>query len=219
MNIFSDNSVLGRFLLIVFDIVLLHFLWILCSLPLFTIGASTTALYYSCMKRIRTGEGYVSKNFFHAFKDNFKQATCIWLLLLAVAFVLILDLRIGMNIEGILGTVILVSNAVLLIPFLLTVLYIFPVQAKFENRIIDNLKNALFMSIQNFHYSLLIVAILASFIILGTGFQSAMGLMLFCGVGLYGYLSSCIYISVFRKYLPDETKEDAEKSGIEQILR
>lgn len=177
MNFLSDNSVLGRFMMLVFDIVLLHFLWILCSLPLFTVGASTTALYYSCMKRIRTGEGYVWRNFFHAFKDNFRQATCIWLLLLAVAFVLILDLRIGMNTDGILGTFILISNSVLLI-----------------------------------------LAILASFVILGIGFTSAMWLMLFCGVGLYGYLSSCIYISVFRKYLPDETEEDAEKSGIEQFL-
>ncbi len=61
---------------------------------------------------------------------------------------------------------------------------------------------------------LLILVILASFVI---GFTPGMGPMLICGVGLYGYISSCIYISVFRKYLPDETKEDAEKAGIDQF--
>ena len=67
MNLFSYNSPLSRFLYFVADIVTLHILWIIYSLPIITIGASTTALYYSCMKRIRTGEGYVSQTFANPF--------------------------------------------------------------------------------------------------------------------------------------------------------
>lgn len=85
MNLFSYDSAFSRFLYFVADVVTLHILWILYSLPLITIGASTTALYYSCMKRIRTGEGYVSQNFRKAFRQNFRQSTILWLGLAAVS--------------------------------------------------------------------------------------------------------------------------------------
>ena len=125
MNIFAFNSWLSRFLYLVAGIVLLHILWIICSLPIVTIGASTTALYSSCMKRIRRDEGYITGNFFRAFKSNFRQSTLIWLLLLAVGGILYMDLWIGLSVEGVLGKIMLVSCSMLLIPFFCTVLYIF----------------------------------------------------------------------------------------------
>lgn len=216
MNIFSFNSWLSRFLYLVADIVLLHILWIICSLPIVTIGASTTALYSSCMKRIRRDEGYITGNFFGAFKSNFRQSTLIWLLLLAVGGILYMDLWIGLSVEGVLGKIMLVSCSMLLIPFFCTVLYIFPVQAKFENRILDNLKNAFLMSLSNFQWTLFLVFILATFVLLTLVFPPFMGLMLIAGAGIFGYLTSCVFVYVFRKYLPDELQEDAMASRIDQ---
>ncbi len=216
MNIFSFNSWLSRFLYLVADIVLLHILWIICSLPIVTIGASTTALYSSCMKRIRRDEGYITGNFFSAFKSNFRQSTLIWLLLLAVGGILYMDLWIGLSVEGVLGKIMLVSCSMLLIPFFCTVLYIFPVQAKFENRILDNLKNAFLMSLSNFQWTLFLVFILASFVLLTLVFPPFMGLMLIAGVGIFGYLTSCVFVYVFRKYLPDELQEDAMASRMDR---
>lgn len=217
MNIFSYDSILSRFLYLVADIVTLHFLWLLCSLPVFTIGASTTALYYSAMKRIRTDEGYVSKNFFKAFKANFRQSTIIWLIMAAIGIILYVDLRIGMAAPGLLGRIMLISCSVLLIPFFLILLYIFPVQAKFDNPIRDNFKNAILMSLHNIHYSLLMAAIIAIFVFLGLFYQPFIGVMLVCGAGLLGYLLSNIFVQIFRKYLPDELKHDAAISGMDRI--
>ncbi len=216
MNIFSFNSWLSRFLYLVADIVLLHILWIICSLPIVTIGASTTALYSSCMKRIRRDEGYITGNFFGAFKSNFRQSTLIWLLLLAVGGILYMDLWIGLSVEGVLGKIMLVSCSMLLIPFFCTVLYIFPVQAKFENRILDNLKNAFLMSLSNFQWTLFLAFILATFVLLTLVFPPFMGLMLIAGTGIFGYLTSCVFVYVFRKYLPDELQEDAMASRMDQ---
>ncbi len=53
-------------------IAMLNFMWLICSLPVFTMGASTTALIYACMKLHRR-EGYIWSNFFTSFKENFKQ--------------------------------------------------------------------------------------------------------------------------------------------------
>ncbi len=217
MNIFSYDSILSRFLYLVADIVVLHVLWLLCSIPLVTIGASTTALYYSAMRRIRTNEGYVTGNFFKAFKSNFRQSTIMWIIMVLVGLVLFTDLRIGMAVSGPMGKLMLISCSVLLIPFILILLYIFPVQAKFDNTIRDNFKNAFLMSIQNFHLSLLLIIIIGSFVFLGLFYQPFMGLMLVCGAGLLGYLASNIFVHIFRKYLPDELKHDAEISGMDRI--
>lgn len=93
MNLFSYDSPLSRFLYFIADIVTLHILWVIHSLPVITVGASTTALYYSCMKRIRTGEGYVTKNFRKSFKENFKQSTIIWLILVITGLLFSIDIR------------------------------------------------------------------------------------------------------------------------------
>ena len=70
MNFLSSDSLLGRFFNLVFDLVIMHLIWIICSLPIFTIGASTTALYYAFMKRTRRDEGYIWKNFFLFFHTS-----------------------------------------------------------------------------------------------------------------------------------------------------
>lgn len=216
MNIFSFDSWLSRFLYFVADVMLLHILWIIFSLPIVTIGASTTAVYYSGMKRIRRDEGHVSTNFMKAFKSNFKQSTIIWLLILLVGAILFTDLRIGMAVSGVLGKAIIICCSIFLIPFFCTALYIFPVQAKFENRIIDNLKNAFLMSFSNFAYTLLLIFINATFILLTLTSAPFIGLMIICGLGVYVYITSCIFITIFRKYLPDELKEDLEATKIDQ---
>ena len=73
------------------DMIWAGLLWLLCSLPLFTLGASTTARYYTIVKSVRHDRSRVSRCFFSAFRSNFRQATLLWLLLVAElgAFVLI----------------------------------------------------------------------------------------------------------------------------------
>lgn len=77
MNFLSSDSWLERFFNLVFNLVVMHFIWQVCSLPIFTIGASTTALYDTFMKRTRRDEGYIWKNYFSSFKSNFKKAATI----------------------------------------------------------------------------------------------------------------------------------------------
>lgn len=213
MNLFSHDSLFARFLYMVADIITLHILWLVCSLPLITIGASTTALYYSCMKRIRTGEGYLSRNFFYSFRSNFRQATLIWLSLLATGFLLFTDFRIGMATTSKMGSFMLISCSILLIPYLFICMYIFPIQAKFENRIFDNLKNALLMSFRHFPSTLLLLSINVTFVLLLFSFVPFIGLTLCCGAGLLGYLTSNIFIYIFRKYIPQELEEDLDAAG------
>ncbi|HAX53555.1 MAG TPA: hypothetical protein DIW07_01855, partial [Lachnospiraceae bacterium] len=88
----TDNVVM-RALSRVCDFILLNILWMICSIPLFTIGASTTALYTVMLKIVKNEEGYIVKGFFRAFKDNFKKGTIIWLIMSGIGIVLGFDVR------------------------------------------------------------------------------------------------------------------------------
>lgn len=67
------------------QLIALNLLWIVCSLPVITAGASTTALYYCTLKLHKDGDIRVFHDFFKSFKQNFKQSTLIWILMAAVA--------------------------------------------------------------------------------------------------------------------------------------
>ena len=75
---------LGRFC----DIFGLSICWLICSLPLFTIGASTTALYDAVFHGIRKSEPGDYARFFKTFRHSFRTATLVTLffLLFAVLF-------------------------------------------------------------------------------------------------------------------------------------
>ena len=88
-------TVMGR----VADLIMLNVVFLICCLPIVTIGASLTALHYVTLKMARNEESYIIRSFFKSFKQNFKQATVINLIMLAVAAILYMDLRIVGNIE------------------------------------------------------------------------------------------------------------------------
>ena len=180
----------------------LNLLWIICSLPVFTIGASTTALYTVTLKMADDKESEITKTFFRAFKDNFAQATRIWLILLVIGAVLGGDGYVAWHMRSqttglpaVLWTLNLALLIVAGIAYVIVMLYIFPLIARFVNNDRAMLKNAfligihyLFCTIVVFfiHFAMfyLVVAIFTPFIIFGEG--------------LVAYLSSLFLINVLR---------------------
>lgn len=214
MSPFSYDGLLVRFLNLVADLVALHVLWLLCSLPIVTIGASTTALYYASMRRIRTDESHVHRNFFRSFRQNFRQSTILWLMVLVFGSVLFFDFRLGLAMQGPMSVLVLVTSSILLVPYLLTTLYLFPVVAKFENSVRNHAKNAFLFSLLNFPYTILLAIILITFIYFSINFIPFLGVVILCGAGIYGYLTAGIFVQIFRKYLPDELEQDMKKTDL-----
>jgi uncharacterized membrane protein YesL len=91
MRFFSVDNPVWRFIRKIGYLWLLNILWVLTSLPVITIGASTTALFYACMK-LQGDEGYPTANYFRSFRENFRQATIIWLIYAAVGALLVYGL-------------------------------------------------------------------------------------------------------------------------------
>ena len=73
MKFFSVDSAFYRFITRLWDILQLNFCWVLCSLPIVTMGASTVAACSVALKMAEDTEGYIVRSFFREFKKNLKS--------------------------------------------------------------------------------------------------------------------------------------------------
>ena len=127
----------------------LNLLWLICCLPIVTAGASTTALFYVTLKVAKNEEGSLTKSFFHSFRENFRQATKIWLFLLAAGIVFAFDGYVfsHMRFENTLWTIGAAVFLVALAAYAIILMYIFPLLARFDNTTFAMFKNSLFSSL------------------------------------------------------------------------
>lgn len=146
-RIFDMDNPVWRFLSRMSDLLVLNLLFVVCSLPIFTIGAAMTGVNYVCLKLHEQEDGYVWKNFFKAFKKNFKQATLIWLIMLFFALVMVVDLLILNGATGSLANVIKVIVLIGVILWFMIFFLVWPLQARFYNPIKNTMKNALLLSV------------------------------------------------------------------------
>lgn len=148
----------------VFDVMILGFLWILCSLPLITIGASCTALYYAMVKCIKNNEGYVSRAFFHSFRQNLGPATFLWVVFAGVSF--LMQLNIGILVEkasGYAALFFIVLYAFVGVYAAIAACYAFPALSRYDMPAGWVLKLSLYMVGRYFLTSLMLVVILFCF--------------------------------------------------------
>ena len=210
MNLFSYDSMFSRFLYFVADIVTLHFLWLIHSLPIVTIGASTTALYYSCMKRIRTGEGYVTRNFRKSFRENFRQSTIIWLILLVTAAVFFCDLRIAWRSAARWEALCLQAAPCFSFRYCFLRFTSSPCRRSLKTLCLRISKMPLIMSIRHFPCSLLLIAIYVTIFLLLFTFPPLAGLLPLLRSGA----DRLPDVQYFRIYFPEIcTRRAGERPG------
>ena len=144
-----DSPVLGFINKIVYC-VYLNILWLVCSLPIVTIGASTTALFYVTLKMAKNEEGNITRAFFHSFKDNFKQGTIIWMILLVLGIILGIDgyVLYHMRFENAFWTICSAVFIVALAAYAIVVMYIFPLLSRFDNTVTAMFKNSIMLGMR-----------------------------------------------------------------------
>lgn len=191
------------------DLCMLNILCIICCIPVITAGASLTALYYVTMKMVRNEESYIFRSFFKSFKQNFRQATVINLIMLAAAALLYLDTRITKAMADPMGKILAMIFALFTMIYVIILLYLYPVLAKFYNSVKNTFKNALLMGIRHLPYTFLMLAVCASplLILFIPSFQVQMFLILvliLIGPALVAYCNSHFFVRIFDKYIPEE---------------
>lgn len=207
---FNPDNPLMVFLSRLTDVILLNLLCVLCCIPVITVGASLTALHYVTLKMVKGEEGYILRSFFKSFRDNFKQATVIWLLLFVLILLFLVDVQVlrsaGTQLPRILSIVI---YAVFLL-VAMTAMYVFPVLSRFCNTTLQTIRNAFFMSILNFPKTLL-MAVIYLLPLLFLLHYSTIPVYLLIGFSGGAYINSYLWKGIFRRYEPEE-----EETGSDQ---
>lgn len=166
-GIFSYDSFLFQAINKFLDSVILCLLWAAFCIPVLTIGAATTALFYTADKVIYREEGKLFSSFLHSFKQNFKQATLIGLLFGVIFLFLYLEvffsytLYLGGHLHITMFIVILAVTAIII----MWASYVFPYMAKYSDTTKQTFKKCAFMAVFNIHWSILLLAVIcASFL-------------------------------------------------------
>ena len=218
-GLFNYDNPVWRFIGKLGDLIILNVLWLITSIPIVTIGASTTALYYVTLKLVRDEDGYTIRSFFKSFKENFKQATIIWLILMAVGAIIGFDLYFFMRVQTEASTVRTVMMAIFLafgIIWVCITLFVFPLQAKFYNPVKRTLFNAFFMSIRHFFHSLGMLAINALLVVAALLVPMLSAVIFLFGFPLMAFVNSFFFVGIFDKYIPKkEVRDDDEFRPLE----
>lgn len=159
MKILDIDSPLILFLGKMADMMWLTILTMICCIPIITVGPSLTALHYVALKMVRNEDGYITRSFFKAFKENFRQATIIWLIFLVIFVFLFVDYRIIMTAGTEINLIVQLLLLVIAIFAVFTFMYVWPLLAKFDNTIKRTIINAFAISGFQFFKSLLMLFI------------------------------------------------------------
>lgn len=216
-SIFSTDTKFARFVNKLGEIILLSILWMVCCIPIVTIGASTTAAYYTAAKVLRHNEGYEVRMFFKSFKLNFKQSLGMTILLVVVVGFLIFNFIFTQGEVSEMDFYLRIIYIGISVFVIAEYMYAFPILSRF------NLKGGriLVMSLQilfrNIHYTLGILAALAA-VIIGTvygliywgGYFLPVVIFVFPGLIMFGITFPME--QVLRKYMPKavEGSEEAD---------
>ena len=218
MKFFSYESKFRQLLLKLCYACYLNLLWFVCSIPIFTIGASTTALYYSCLKVVRDEESHVAATFFRAFRQNFKQATVLWLILLAAGLFLAGDgyilYHLRLSSQGpaaVLWTLILAVVTAVSVIYVIVLTYVFPLVASVENTNTAMLKNAFLIGTHYLFATILVFAVhFAMFFVVVAWFTP----LIIFGEGLCAMISAWLLNSIL--IASSGTPEDREAAAGEE---
>ena len=203
------NSRFFRFFSRGAELMLLNFLFILCCLPIFTAGASLSALYSVCLKLVRNEEAYIARDFFRAFRQNLKHGIILHLILLTATTVILTDLVVVWNLmetNTLLKGVFLVM-ALLSLLLLMASVYIYPLLAQFTNNVKGYLRNSAIMSVRHLSTTVMFLLINLLPFVAAMLFPAALlwEILLFLLLGFAGmiYVHSYFLSPIFNKYIEE----------------
>ena len=216
MDLMNQDNIVHVFLNTLGDIIITNLLFILCCIPVITIGPALTALYH-CMLKVVKGNSYqISKTFFRAFKENFIQSLVVWIGIVFFGLILFLNIRFLLQEGTGMSKMFFYLSGLLFALLVIIFLYIFPVIAAFANTLKNLLMHALFFSFRHFLYTLIIAVVTIFPMYMTYHDLKLMPLYACCwfffGFGLTAYVNSHLLYKMFKPYLGEEEEDVEEES-------
>lgn len=205
-GLFKIEGPLYRFLDLVYCLVLTNALWIVFSIPLVTAGASTTALFYVTGKVVRGEDVKIVKDFWKSFRMNFFQATGVWLILF-VLFFLVYNSMLRVSALGDIADYVFAVQIFVFIEIVIVTVYIFPLISRYDVKFFRYFKLSFVLGNKHMLTTLLCLGSLGIIVLLLYQFLSLFSLVF---VSLYALVSYYFIHRIFKKYTPEDNKDDEE---------
>jgi len=199
MSIFNIDSPLMKVLNIISNLVIINLLTVLFCIPIFTAGAAFTALHYCSLKIVREGDTSIVKQYFHSFKDNFRQATAIWFIFIVAYLAIAGDCYLMYSNPTAFSTIISVMLLAVGILLSLTLVNVFAILARFCNTVIGTIKTAFIFAMSHFLRSVVVLILSAFPLLLAYQFEPLLPIFLFFCFSLPTYVAALLYNKPFLK--------------------
>ena len=214
-KLFNLDSPILRVLGTLADMCLLNIMTLICCLPVFTAGASITAMHYVLLKMVRNEEGYVWKEFWKSFKENLWQGMAIGsILLIFVAFFLVDCYIFKGMVETVSVPMLAIAGAFALFLYMIY-LYAFPLLAHFHNTVLGTIKNAFFVGVMAFPQTILMMIVTALPIVLIYQYAQILPLIIMFGFTAPAYFCAWMYSKTFKKIEPKTEETVSEETKTE----
>lgn len=213
-TLFDINGPVIAFLIKLFDLMLLSFLWIIFSIPIFTIGASTSAAFSVVQKHIKNGEGYFWSTFWKSYKSACKQNWLVWLIMLIIGAILFVDAMIlrSMKLAGYASGNLYWVLLFLIVLFVTWFIYVAQYVELIEGKTKDILKYTLLM------LALHPIKAVENMVLVGVGVALVLTVPV-AGIivpGILCYMMNYVIIHVFALHLSEEDAKKITKSERER---
>ncbi len=203
-SLFRYDGSLNRFLTKAMYIISVNLLFILCSLPVITAGASCTAMYTVLFRFAKNDEPNILKTFFKAFRDNLKKATGIWTAMLVIMGTLMFNYYALYQMQGGWTEVLRVFLNLILVLWVMLWAYVFPAAAYYKNNISGYLQFSIRAAVANLPVTAVLILTQAAFLLAILFFaqymQMAVIVLVCCGFSLPAYFSAGLLVKVFEQY-------------------
>lgn len=173
--LFDPESPFGRGMEKVWQLIILNVLWLVCSLPVVTLGASSTALHAVLFALLRGEDDRIVRRFFAAFGENWKRATAAWLALLPVIALCLFDWRFATLMDSFLWKLLAVAGFQI-VGLICT--FLFALIARYDNTVRNHLRNALLLGVGNLPRLLLVWLVWAGPVVLTVWSADALHFMI-----------------------------------------
>ncbi len=204
MKKFPEQSRITNSFPVFVDVIYIGILWLLCALPIVTIGPASAALYYAMVKSVRRGRGHAGREFFAALKQNFKSSIKLWLMFLGLILLWGANLYFGGLLRGEAGPGI---SVYLIIPVLLPLPWVFAYVSRFDNSTWDTVKFSVFLCLKNLPGTIMLLMIMAAFIILGWVFPALIPLLPGACCLLMSFQTEPVFRAITQEMETDENQD------------
>lgn len=221
-NLFNmDNPImqeLSRFA----DMMIVNLLFVLCALPIITIGASYTALCSVIFKMVKKEETHVCADFFKAFAANIKQSTFLWIITAVVSILLAVNVRFAFTASGAILRIVTIAACAL---FFMVAQYLFPYVARFQDKTGTVIKNCVLIAMAHLPGTIFCCVVAVAAVWVSFLNEQVLAFAIFAwtviGFSALAYINISLFQRIFAVYEPKESElgqaaDHAEGEGSEE---